>query len=113
LERAHTDLFAAAGLLAGYRSILGPHRSFPWTAEQLESDWLIRKHALSHIVTDCQVRIPANTPTIAIAVFFSSSNQTPQYYVDLTAIIFSCTLANDLPPTPRKAGYRQHRKITT
>jgi hypothetical protein len=46
------------------------------------------------------------------AGFLISSNQTPQYYVDLTAIVFSYALANDLPPTLYKAVYRQHRKIT-
>jgi len=87
----HTHLFAEAVRLAGYRSFLGPHRSIPWTTEQRESGWLICKHALSHIVPDCQVRIPADTPAIVFEVsagFLSSSNQTPQYYVDLTAIVF-------------------------
>jgi hypothetical protein len=75
----HTYLFAAAGRLAGYRSFLGPHRSIPWTAEQRESGWLIRKHALSHIIPDCQVRIPA----IAFEVFRGF----PQFLQSNTAIL--------------------------
>jgi hypothetical protein len=47
------------------------------------------------------------------AGFLSPSNQSPQYYVDMTAIVFYYTLASDLPPALCKAVYRQHRKITT
>jgi len=113
--RTHTHLFAEAGRLAGYRSFLGPHRSIPWTAEQRESGWLICKHALPHIVSDCQVRIPVDTPAIAFEIFRGF----PQFHQSNAAILRRFDshrfflYPNYLPPTLCNAVYRQHRKITT